>query len=202
MWCARVCGIALLVQLTVSLPEQLPSMLTPSMLTHAPSHAPTYAPTYAPTHASTHAPSATSLGSVKGLPAIAAEDEQDMGHHSARKLQDSQYSYELDALDVTFSYGRDDSSFSYGVGLYSYGNYGDGSPTSAPTLPFVSSTIYLTIGGMAGCDNCKCTSASSGMILLVPAERRDLTYFLSWCVLLLLHNDQTTATLRLSWCSP
>ena len=92
-------------------------------------------------------------------------------------LQDSPY-----ALDVTFSYGRDDSSFSYDVGFgygdqYSYGNYGDGSPTSAPTLPFVSSTIYLTIGGMAGCDNCKCTSASSGMILLVPAERRDLTYF-------------------------
>ena len=93
-----------------------------------------------------------------------------------------QYSYGNYALDVTFSYGRDDSSFSYGVGFgygdqYSYGNYGDGSPTSAPTLPFVSSTIYLTIGGMAGCDNCKCTSASSGMILLVPAERRDLTYF-------------------------
>ena len=93
-----------------------------------------------------------------------------------------QYSYGNYALDVTFSYGRDDSSFSYGVGFgygdqYSYGNYGDGSPTSAPTLPFVSSTIYLTIGGMAGCDNCKCTSASSGMILLVPAERRYLTYF-------------------------
>ena len=35
-------------------------------------------------------------------------------------------------------------------------------PTSAPTLPFVNCTIYLTIGNMTGCDNCKCTSASSG----------------------------------------